>query len=103
MRLDKEICSFLLFNGWTQSSIARTAQVSRQRVGQVIHYDRPRRYHFKQSLCEHTTVTQTANQLEVHRNTILYWIKSGKFQAYRVGHKWYLPINETVEQIKDKL
>ena len=49
-------------------------------------------------------VSELADELDVHRNSVIYWIKTGKINAVRIGlaekSPFYIPIQE-VERIKE--
>lgn len=51
------------------------------------------------------TVSELADELEVHRNSVIYWIKTGKINAVRLGlarkSPFHIPMQE-VERIKEE-
>lgn len=51
------------------------------------------------------TVSELADELDVHRNSVIYWIKTGKVNAVRIGlaekSPFYIPMPE-VERIKEE-
>lgn len=51
------------------------------------------------------TVSELADDLDVHRNSVIYWIKTGKIKAVRLGlaekSPFHIPMQE-VERIKEE-
>ena len=37
------------------------------------------------------TVSDAAEVLQVHRETIYRWIRDGRLQAFKIGHAWRIP------------
>ena len=37
------------------------------------------------------TVTDAADVLHVHRETIYRWIRDGRLYAFKIGHAWRIP------------
>lgn len=47
------------------------------------------------------TVNEAARRLEVHRNTILIWIKTRQLRAVKLGRKWRI-MPEDLQTFLDK-